>query len=181
MEGVPTTAAVVTDRLMMAGCVAADEEADELIGAAPDDETLESWICRREQGEPLPWITGSLQFCGHTVLVDPGVYVPRVQSEELARRGAALLGARSGWAVDLCTGAGAIALHLMAASPTSDVVGVDIDVAAVICARRNGVHAVVGEVDAPLRSKAFDVVTAVAPYVPSRELVFLPADVQRYE
>lgn len=63
-----------------------DEEANELLAAAPDNNTLEAWLRRRERGEPLAWITGTMQFCGHTLRVDPGVYVPRFQSEELARR-----------------------------------------------------------------------------------------------
>jgi release factor glutamine methyltransferase len=170
----------VADRLAAAGCVAADEEADELLAAAPDGATLESWIRRREQGEPLAWITGTLPFCGHPVCVEPGVYVPRLQSEELARRAAALL-PNDGLAVDLCTGAGAIAVHLMAEVPTALVVGVDIDFPAVVCARRNGVPALVGDLGRPLGSHGFDVVTAVAPYVPTGALHLLPADVQRYE
>jgi release factor glutamine methyltransferase len=174
-------AQTVIDRLMVAGCVAADEEADELVAAAPDDNTLEVWIRRREQGEPLAWITGTLQFCGHMLCVDPGVYVPRFQSEELARRASTLLAANGGWAVDLCTGAGAIAAHVMAEAPAATVIGVDIDMRAVVCARRNRVHALLGDLDQPLRSNAFDVVTAVAPYVPTGELRLLPADVQRYE
>ena len=169
------------NRLMAAGCVAADEEADELVAAAPDDNTLELWIRRREQGEPLAWITGRLQFCGQTLRVDPGVYVPRAQSEELGRRAATLLAANGGCAVDLCTGAGAIAAHLMAEVPAATVIGVDIDRRAAVCARRNGVCALVGDLDQPLRPQAFDLVTAVAPYVPTRELRLLPADVQRYE
>ena len=56
---------------MAAGCVAADEEAEELIAAAPDDDTLEGWIRRRERGEPLAWIIGTVQFCGQTLHVDP--------------------------------------------------------------------------------------------------------------
>jgi release factor glutamine methyltransferase len=181
----------VVDRLAAAGCVAADEEADELVAAAPDDATLEAWVRRREQGEPLAWIIGTFRFCGHPLRVDPGVYVPRLQSEELARRAAALLalaaGPRTGGpdvrrrAADLCTGAGAIAAHLVAAVPTATVIGVDIDVRAVACARRNGVRAVMADLDRPLRSGAFDVVTAVAPYVPTGKLAFLPADVQRHE
>ena len=174
-------AEVVTSRLTAAGCVAAVEEADELLAAAPDDASLEEWICRRERGEPLAWITGTLRFCGHTVRVDRGVYVPRLQSEELARRAAALLAAGGGRAADLCTGAGAIAVHLMAEAPTSTVVAVDIDTRAVVCARRNGVLALVADLGAPLCTQGFDVVTAVAPYVPTGELRLLPADVQRYE
>lgn len=172
--------AAVADRLAAAGCVAADEEARELTAAAPDGAALEAWIRRREQGEPLAWITGTLRFCDRAIAVDPGVYVPRFQTEELARRAAAVLPA-TGSAVDLCTGAGAVAAYLAAAVPAASVIGVDIDVRATACARRNGINALVGDLDGPLRPRRFDVVTAVAPYVPTGELRLLPADVQRYE
>jgi release factor glutamine methyltransferase len=181
MSAIPPVSEAVVSRLVAAGCVAADEEADELLAAAPDEVTLEAWVRRREQGEPLAWIVGSQQFCGETVLVDPGVYVPRVQSEELARRAAALLTDRGQYAVDLCTGAGAIAVHLMSAAPAATVIGVDIDFRSVACARRNGVRAIVADIDPPLRAGGFDLVTAVAPYVPTGDIRFLPADVQRYE
>jgi release factor glutamine methyltransferase len=170
----------IIERLRTAGCIAADEEAAELLAAAPDDHTLEGWIQRRERGEPLAWITGSMRFCGHDIRVDPGVYVPRAQSEELAHRAATLLES-GGFAVDLCTGAGAIAAHLAAVVPTATVIGVDIDPRAAVCARRNGVRALRGDLGGPLRPKIFDLVTAVAPYVPTRELRFLAADVQRFE
>ena len=127
------------------------------------------------------WITGTTTFCGHSLHVDPGVYVPRVQSEELARRSAAILAAGGSHAADLCSGAGAVAVHLMAEAPAATVVGVDLDPRAAACARRNGVRAIVGDLDGPLRSHVFDVVTAVAPYVPTDELRLLPADVRRYE
>jgi release factor glutamine methyltransferase len=174
-------AETVINRLRAAGCVAADEEAEDLIAAAPDGNTLEAWLRRREQGEPLAWITGTLRFCGHTLHVDPGVYVPRLQSEDLALRAAALLAAEAGWVADLCTGVGAIAVHLMAEAPAAAVVGIDIDIRAVMCARRNGVPAVLADLDQSLCSKAFDLVTAVAPYVPTGQLRLLPVDVQRYE
>ena len=167
-------------RLRAAGCVAAQEEADELLAGVPDTATLQKWVSRREAGEPLAWITGTVRFCGHRVRVDPGVYVPRIQSEELAGRAASLLPTH-GWAVDLCTGSGAIAVHLMAAVPTASVIGVDFDLRSAICARGNGVRAVVADLARPLRARSFDVVTAVAPYVPTGDLHLLPADVQRYE
>ena len=67
--------------------------------------TLERWITRREAGEPLAWITGTTMFAGRRIAVDPGVYVPRPQTEVLAERAAALL-PPGGRALDLCTGAG---------------------------------------------------------------------------
>jgi release factor glutamine methyltransferase len=180
MRSLRPVAEAVIDRLMTAGCVAADDEADALLAAAPDDQTLDAWVRRRERGEPLAWITGTMQFAGRTVRVEPGVYVPRPQTEELARRASTLLAA-GGRAVDLCTGTGAIAAHLMAAVPTATVIGVDIDLRAARGAGRNGVPVVVGDLDQPLRPHGFDVVTAVAPYVPTGDLRLLPADVQRFE
>ncbi|HEX6420336.1 MAG TPA: HemK/PrmC family methyltransferase [Acidimicrobiales bacterium] len=171
----------VVDRLVAAGCVAAEEEAAEMLAAAPDGAALEAWLRRRERGEPLAWITGVATFCDRPLRVEPGVYVPRYQTEELARRAAALL-PRGGRAVDLCTGSGAVAAHLAAAVPGARAVGVDLDERAAACARSNGVPAVVGDLDAPLRAhRAVDVVTAVPPYVPTGALRLLPADVQRYE
>ncbi len=203
MQDVENLAPMVTERLAAAGCIAADEEAAELMAAAPDAADLESWLCRREQGEPLAWITGSVRFCGHEIRVEAGVFVPRPQSEELARRATRLLalgrpedsdrsgridrGDRTLRAVDLCTGTGAVAVHLKSVRPDAAVIGVDVDPQAVACARANGVPAVLAdladpvELDPPLRSGCFDVVTAVPPYVPTGELHLLPADVQRYE
>jgi release factor glutamine methyltransferase len=171
----------VVERLRAAGCVAAEEEAHDLLETAPDPRTLEAWLSRRERGEPLAWITGGLEFCGRWLHVAPGVYVPRIQSEELARRASRLLSdhARS---ADLCTGAGAIAAHIRAEVPTTSVIAVDVDPRAVACATSNGIHALVGDLDLPLHTdRAFDLVTAVPPYVPTGDLRLLPADVQRYE
>jgi release factor glutamine methyltransferase len=174
------TAAVV-DRLVAAGCVAAEDEAADYLAAAPDPATLEAWLRRRERGEPPAWITGTVEFCGRRLHAAPGVYVPRSQTEGLAQRAAALLPA-GGRAVDLCTGTGAVAAHLRASVTGAVVVGVDLDPRAAACARRNGVPAAVGDLDAPLRAgTGADLVTAVAPYVPTGDLGLLPADVQRYE
>jgi release factor glutamine methyltransferase len=168
-------------RLAAAGCVASDDEARELLRDAPDDDTLDARVRRREAGEPLAWIVGRSEFAGLRVHVTRGVYVPRRQTEELARRAAELLPAR-GVAIDLCTGSGAVAAWIKHAVPDASVVGVDIDPVAVACAARNRVRAVVGDLAAPFHAAgAIDVVTAVAPYVPTADRALLPSDVQRYE
>lgn len=179
--------AQVVERLERAGCVAAVEEANLLIATAPNADSLAISLRRREAGEPLAWIIGSIDFCGRPLRVDAGVYVPRVQSEDLARRAASRLSERAAGddgtirAADLCTGAGAIARHLSDAVPTALVVGVDCDPRAAACARRNGVFAITGDLGSPLRTGSFDVVTAVAPYVPTDRIGLLPPDVRRHE
>lgn len=176
----PDTIAKVTRRLASAGCISAADEARELVAAAADVDALDAGLRRRELGEPLAWITGFALFCGHRIEVDRHVFVPRHQSEELARRAAALL-PDAGCGLDLCTGAGAIAAHLIHDRPHATIAATDVDIRAVRCARRNGVPAIVADLAAGLRHRGFDVVTAVAPYVPTAELAFLPPDTRRYE
>lgn len=174
----------VTRTLAEAGCIAADREADELIKAAAGDlDVLVDLVSRRTNGEPIAWLTGSVTFGGVTVLVEPGVYVPRWQTEPLARRAARLL-PPAGVAVDLCTGAGAIAAVMAAAVPTARVLATELDANAVRCARRNGVEVFEGFLDDPLPRElahGVDVLTAVVPYVPTDSLRVLPRDVQAYE
>jgi len=171
----------VAEQLSAIGCVAADLEAGELVDAARDRDELGAFLVRRSRGEPLAWITGWAEFCGCRIRVSEGVYVPRLESEELARRAAAVLAVGSGRALDLCTGSGAVARALMAGVPWATVVGVDLDARAAACALRNDVPAVVADMGEALRPGVFDVVTAVAPYVPTDQLRYLPGDVQRYE
>jgi release factor glutamine methyltransferase len=176
--------AAVVLTLSDGGFVAPAEEADVLLRAANEGiEPIEELVARRLRGEPLAWITGSVLFCGIPVAVDTGVFVPRPQTEALARRAAALL-PDAGIGVDLCTGSGAVAVVLGREHPRARVVATDLDPVAVACARRNGVRALVGDLDEPLppwlRGRV-DVVTAVVPYVPAEELHLLPRDVLAYE
>ena len=108
------------------------------MAAARDEEDLRQLLARRLTGEPLAWITGTATFCGLEVAVQPGVYVPRWQTEPLARLAARLLPA-TGVGVDLCTGAGAVAMVMQQARPAARVVATEIDPLAAACARRNGV------------------------------------------
>ena len=170
--------------LRRAGCIAADEEAAELVEAAGGDgKRLRALVDRRCSGEPLAWLTGSVSFCGEKVDVHAGVYVPRWQSEPMALEAAARL-PEEGVAVDLCTGAGAIAVVLGRRRPRARVVATEIDAVAVACARSNGVEVYEGDMTGGLPDGLrgqVDVVTAVVPYVPTEELRLLPRDVMAYE
>jgi release factor glutamine methyltransferase len=174
----------VLHALAAGGCIDPAAEADALLDASrAGGDPLEELIARRLAGEPLGWITGWVRFCDARVRVDPGVFVPRPQTESLARRAAALLPV-DGIAVDLCTGSGAVAVVLGAGRPRANVIATDIDPAAVACARRNGVEARSGDLDEPLPPvlrRRVDVVTAVVPYVPTEELHLLPRDVLAHE
>ena len=178
------TTRAVASRLAAAGFIAADDEAEQLsASAAHDGRRLESLLRRRLTGEPLAWITGRVSFCGLDIRVDPGVYVPRWQSEALARRAAARL-PETGTAIDLCTGTGAVARTLIAARPAARVVASDLDAKAVACAAANGVDAYHGDLFAPLPREleaCVDVVVGVVPYVPTPALATLQRDTFSFE
>jgi release factor glutamine methyltransferase len=174
----------VVAALAEGGCVAPEAEADALFLASSEGVgSIEELVARRLGGEPLAWITGSVLFCGIRVHVDPGVFVPRPHTQAMAQRAVALLPA-GGIAVDLCTGSGAVAAVLGLAHPRATVLATDVDPVAIACARRNGVRALVGDLDEPLPpslSGRVDIMTAVVPYVPTEELPFLPRDVLDHE
>ena len=174
----------LVEALERGGFVAADDEAGELLAAAAGDGArLQAMLDRRLEGEPLAWITGTTTFCGLTVRVHPGVYVPRWQSEPLAERAAGRLPV-DGTAVDVCCGSGAIAAVLRARRAGARVLGADLDPKAVANARANGVEAVTGSLLEPvpddLRGRV-DVVVGVVPYVPSHELPLLQRDTFTFE
>lgn len=174
----------LAERLSAAGFIAAEEEAHELLAyAAGDTKLLDSLLRRRLTGEPLAWIIGSISFCGVQIRIDPGVYVPRWQSEALARRAVERLPA-DGLAIDLCTGSGAIARILTRNRPGARVVASDVDDRSVACAMANGVEVYRGDLFAPIPSELkgrVDVVVGVVPYVPAPELPLLQRDTFAFE
>ena len=176
--------AAATLRLAAAGCVFAGEEAAELAKAAGGDEDqLAAMVERRTTGEPLAWVTGSAVFCGCTIAVAPGVFVPRWQSEPLAERAAELL-SPDGRAIDLGTGSGALARVLLDRRPGATVLGTERDPVAARCARRNGVTVAEGDLFGAVPHSwqgTVDVIVAVLPYVPTDEIQYLPRDVRTFE
>jgi release factor glutamine methyltransferase len=154
----------IVSQLEDAGCVAPEEEADELIEAARGDEAqLATLVARRAAGEPLGWVTGSVNFVDGRVRVCSGVYVPRWQTEALVSRAIELI-PDNGLAADLCTGSGAIAVALGHARPSARVVASELDPVAWRCAKDNGVEVYAGHLDEP-----------------SEEFAYLPRDVRDYE
>jgi release factor glutamine methyltransferase len=88
--------------------------------------------------------------------------------------------------VDLCCGAGAIGAALAAAVDRAEVYAVDIDPAAVRCARLNlpGAHVYQGDLYQPLPASLRGQVTVLAanvPYVPTGEIGFLPPEARAHE
>lgn len=95
-------------------------------------------VAERARRVPLQHLIGWVAMGGITLVVGPGVFVPRPETELLLAWGlAALDGVPDPLVVDLCTGSGAIALAFANARPDAVVHGVDLDASALAWARRN--------------------------------------------
>lgn len=174
-------------RLSAAGCVFAEDEAEALRSAASTTGELELMVARRVAGEPLEVIVGHAEFAGLRIPMAPGVFVPRVRTELVARL-AVRLCPRSSTVVDLCCGAGGIAAAVAHARPDLAVWAADIDPVAVALATTTlgpfGGNTLVSDMDVALPASlrgTVSVVTACPPYVPTAQVVLLPSEARDYE
>ncbi|GAB3242995.1 putative protein N(5)-glutamine methyltransferase [Nocardioides dilutus] len=175
----------LVERLRAAGCVFAEEEAALLVAAAADEADLERMVVARVGGLPLEAVLGWAEFCGLRIAVAPTVFVPRARTEVLVRAALEVL-CPGDVVVDLGCGSGAIAAALLATEPTLDVWAVDVDPAAVTCARRNlpPEQVLEGDLYAPLPEALrgrVAVVAANAPYVPTAAIATMPPEARDHE
>jgi release factor glutamine methyltransferase len=157
-----------------------------LISAARTPADLTTMVDRRAAGLPLEHVLGWAEFCGLRISVDPGVFVPRRRTEFLVRQAAALARSRP-VVVDLCCGSGAVGAALVAALDRVELYAVDIDPAAVRCARRNiaaGGQVYEGDLYQPLPATLrghVDLLVANAPYVPTEAIGLMPPEARIHE
>lgn len=151
-------------------------------------------VAERARRVPLQHLTGWVAIGGITLVVGPGVFVPRPETELLLTWALTAVADLPGpTVVDLCTGSGAIALAMANARPDAVVHGVDVDLAALAWARRNAeyraaagdtpVHLYAGDVADPTLlvelDGMVDLVVCNPPYVPAGTDV--PPEVGRYD
>lgn len=175
-----------TDTLRNAGCVFAEDEARILHGAAQSGTHLDTMIERRVAGEPLEVIVGWAEFCGLRIILEQGVFVPRRRTEFLARQACSLT-EPGNTVLDLCCGSGAVGTVLQSSIPAIDLYAVDIEPAAVNCARQNIAppgHILDGDLYDPLPIQLrgrIDVIAANAPYVPTDSIRLMPPEARLHE
>ena len=200
---------MVVARLRAAGCVFAEEEAAILGASAGTPAELGLMVARRAGGEPIEQVVGWAEFGGLRIVVDAGVFVPRRRSEFLVSVAVGLAGWRMDGGgeipviVDLCCGTGALGLAVAnGLAGWAELHAADLDPAAVACARRNVEPAAwrdggreppmpggkgrvyVGDLFGALpdgfRGRA-DILICNAPYVPTGDIAFLPAEARDHE
>lgn len=146
----------------------------------------------RADRRPLQYILGEWEFMGMQLCVGEGVLVPRedtcVLIEALAERlkpGTKHIGA------DLCAGTGAVALGLCSLAPDTEITCVELSEQAFVYLEKNlaahpqfNITAKAGDILKAETTNAFakqslDFVASNPPYIKSRELAELQAEVQK--
>ena len=167
---------------------------DELPAGFEDE--LTRLVTRRAGREPLQHILGEAAFRYLTVTVEPGVFVPRPETEVVAQVAideAARLANRgiSPVVVDLCCGTGAVALSVATEVPGARVIAVDASEAAVDLTLRNAARVGAQDVEVmciDVRDPALlgdstgvvDVVVSNPPYIPP-DAIPLDPEVRDYD
>jgi release factor glutamine methyltransferase len=135
--------------------------------------TFEALVTRRSHREPLQHLTGRAWFRHVELVVGPGVFVPRPETELLAGWAIEQAGAVSEpVVVDLGTGSGAIAKSVADEVPAARVHAVEVDELAHRYATLNlagtGVDLRLGDLAATFEELAgtVDVVVSNPPYIP---------------
>ena len=145
-------------------------------------------IARRRAGEPIQYINGEAEFYGRTFHVEPGVLIPRPETEHLIEKTLELAPAFSApRIVDVGSGSGAIAVTLAAELAKAKLSSIDISAAALKVAQANAAlnHASVrflaGDLLAPVAREQFEFVVSNPPYVPTADRDSLSVEVRDYE
>ena len=133
---------------------------------------------RRLSGEPIAYIRGHREFYGLDFSVEPGVLIPRPESELLVEQAIKLAQNRAMSAVaEIGTGCGAVAISLALNLPQAKIYATDISASALKVARFNcQKHGVAdrvcllhGDMLQPL-PEPIDIIVANLPYVREAEL-----------
>jgi release factor glutamine methyltransferase len=157
-------------------------------------DAFRSGIEHRVEGMPLQYVTGEVPFRNVVLHVEPGVFIPRPETEVLVDVGLEHLDETGADAIvlDLCTGSGAVAISVAHERPGTRVWAVDVSEAAVETACDNGrrtetaerVTFLHGDLFGPLPDELkgrVELILTNPPYVPTEDLADLPAEVASYE
>ncbi|MFA5603649.1 MAG: peptide chain release factor N(5)-glutamine methyltransferase [Bacilli bacterium] len=136
-------------------------------------DNLDDAVKRLEQGEPVQYIVGEVDFYGNKILVNKNVLIPRFETEELVSRTIRYLKkyfSKPITIVDLGTGSGCIAITIKKRLPESDVIAVDISSNALEVAKENAlineveIDFLLGDMLEPLNRKV-DFIISNPPYI----------------
>ncbi|MGC1301069.1 MAG: peptide chain release factor N(5)-glutamine methyltransferase [Caulobacteraceae bacterium] len=157
---------------------------------ADQTRTLEDYVSRRCQREPVSHILGRKGFWKIMVGVNSDVLTPRPETEVIVDHALRAFEEHQAFdLLDLGVGSGAIALAILAERPAARGLGVDLSEEALAVARENAANLGLasrlallrGDWTAGLQDDGFQLVVANPPYIPTRDIESLDPEVRDHE
>jgi len=153
---------------------------------AGEHSAYDALVERREQGQPVAYLTGEREFYGRPFRVTPAVLIPRPETELLVDLALERIPRdRPSRVIDLGTGSGCIAISLASERLHCKILALEQSLEALAVARRNAIAAQVGNVAflqsdwfSALQQEHFDVIVANPPYVGRDERHLSEGDVR---
>lgn len=150
---------------------------------------IENAVARAAAGEPLQYILGYTEFCGHRIEVAPGVLIPRPETEEMTMMIISENSGFTGTVTDICTGSGCMAIAMAMAFPRATVAATELSGAALEMARRNissngaAVTLIKSDIlnDDPLQIPLSSIIVSNPPYITMREKAMMHRNVLDHE
>ena len=146
----------------------------DLVISAEDEEFYERKIQKREQGMPVPYITGKCEFWSLPLVITPDVLIPRPETELLVEMALDLIERSSSRpsVAELGTGSGAVTLAVASETDQATIVATDLSFAALQVAKRNlrqldstNITLLAGSWLEPFANKSLDIIIANPPYI----------------
>ena len=155
-----------------------------------DKQKLATLKARLQKGEPVQYVTGKVPFCGRFFHVEPGVLIPRPETEELVDIVISTMsvGSRPLNILDIGTGSGCIAISL-ALQKGTNVTAWDISAKALAIAGKNAemLKATVSfecrdilKVSYP-QEPSWDIIISNPPYICKKEAALMESNVLDHE
>lgn len=150
---------------------------------------IEKIISRLKTHEPIQYIVGEEYFCGRYFKTEPGVLIPRPETQQLVDMILKRYKERSDLRVlDLCCGTGCIAVSLALSLPFARVTALDISEKAVALTAENArrLKGKVAVIEDDIFSytpagESLDIIVSNPPYIPLEEKAEMDAEVLDYE
>jgi release factor glutamine methyltransferase len=158
-----------------------------------DIDTVTGMVGRRVSGEPIQYILGYREFMGLTMVVEPGVLIPRQDTEILVEQVIQRINPEKNVQIlEWCTGSGCIAVSLAVLCKNATVTACDINDKAIALAQKNIMQHQATERVTIIKSdlleskwlgitQTYDIICANPPYIPAREIEALDRQIKAYE